>query len=284
MSSHIDLHCHSTVSDGILAPAALVRHAAAQGVKVLALTDHDDVRGLDEAKQVADELGIRLINGVEISVTWNKRTLHIVGLKISPDFAPLLAGLASIREGRHIRAEGMAEGLSKIGIGGSLQGAYAHVGEGGLISRTHFARFLMESGYAKDTRSVFKNYLVKGKPGYFEHRWANIEDAMSWILESGGIPVLAHPGRYDLGRTNMLKLLSEFREMGGKAIEVVTGSHTKDQYQEFARLAHQFDLLASVGSDYHGAAHSYMEMGRLPELPTGCVPVWHDWVETADLH
>ncbi|MFM9912522.1 MAG: 3',5'-nucleoside bisphosphate phosphatase [Methylophilaceae bacterium] len=282
MPSHIDLHCHSTVSDGTLAPAALVRHAAAQGVKVLALTDHDDVRGLDEARGVAHELGMRLINGVEISVTWNNRTLHIVGLKIAPDFAPLLAGLARIREGRHIRAEGMAAGLSKIGIGGSLQGAYAFVGEGGLISRTHFARFLVAQGYAKDNRSVFKNYLVKGKPGYFEHRWANMEDAMGWIIASGGIPVIAHPGRYDLGRTNMLRLLSEFREMGGEAIEVVTGSHSKDQYQEFARLAHQFDLMASQGSDYHGAAHSYMEMGRLPELPAGCVPVWHDWEEVEE--
>ena len=281
--SQIDLHSHSTVSDGILAPAALVQHAAAQGVKVLALTDHDDVRGLEDAANAAAQLGMRLINGVEISVTWNKRTLHIVGLRISPNFLPLVEGLAAIREGRRMRAQGMADGLSKIGIAGSLQGAYAHVGEGGLISRTHFARFLVEKGYAKDTRSVFKNFLVKGKPGYFEHRWANIEDAMEWILASGGIPVLAHPGRYDLGRTNMLKLLNEFREMGGKAIEVVTGSHTRDQYQEFARLAHQFDLMSSVGSDYHGAEHSYMEMGRLPDLPAGCVPVWHDWLETANL-
>ena len=283
MQTHIDLHAHSTVSDGLLTPSALVRHAAEQGVGVLALTDHDDVAGLPEAAPVADELGIKLINGVEISVTWHRRTLHIVGLKIAPDFKPLVEGLAAIRQGRHVRAEGMAASLSKAGIADSLQGAYQLAGQG-IIGRTHFARFLAEKGYAKDTRSVFKKYLVKGKPGYCEHQWATLEDAVNWIKGSGGIAVLAHPGRYDLGRTNMLTLLNEFRDLGGKAIEVVTGSHTVDQFQHFARLAHQFDLLASKGSDYHGAGHTYIEMGRLPELPAGCTPVWHDWVEMRGLN
>jgi hypothetical protein len=282
MPLHIDLHSHSTVSDGLLAPSALVHHAAAQGVGVLALTDHDDVAGLDEAAMVAAGLGIKLINGVEISVTWNRRTLHIVGLKIDPHFAPLVEGLNNIRQGRHARAEGMAQSLSRAGIADSLQGAYRFVGHG-IIGRTHFARFLVEQGYAKDIRSVFKKYLVKGKPGYFEHRWADLADALGWINASGGIAVLAHPGRYDLGRTNMLKLLHEFRDMGGKAIEVVTGSHSVDQYQHFARLSHQFDLLASKGSDFHGAGHSYIELGRLPDLPASCTPVWHDWPEIKEL-
>lgn len=284
MPPQIDLHCHSTISDGLLTPSDLVRHASNQGVEVLSLTDHDDVSGLEEASNTAKTLGIQFVPGVEISVTWNRRTLHIVGLKISPDYVPMLEGLARIRAGRHIRAQGMADGLSRIGIAGSLDGAYRFTRRDGIISRTHFARFLVEGGYAKDTKSVFKKYLVRGKPGYFEHQWATLEDAMGWIKGSGGMAVLAHPGRYDLGRTNMLKLLHEFREMGGAAIEVVTGSHTKDQYQEFAKLAHQFDLLASQGSDYHGPGHAYIEMGRLPELPNICKPVWHDWPEMMGAH
>jgi len=199
-------------------------------------------------------------------------------LKVDPEYAPLAAGLQAIRDGRHLRAQGMAQSLEKIGISDSLTGAYAYAKQG-IISRTHFARFLVEKGYAKDTRSVFKKYLVKGKPGYFEHSWASLEDALGWIIGSGGIAVIAHPGRYDLGRTNMLLLLEEFRSLGGSAIEVVTGSHSVDQYQEFARLSRQFELKASMGSDYHGPGHAYIEMGRLPELPSGCVPVWQDWPE-----
>jgi predicted metal-dependent phosphoesterase TrpH len=283
MPSRIDLHSHSIVSDGTLTPGMLVEHAAMHGIRLLALTDHDDVAGLPEAAESASRHGITLINGVEISATWNTRTLHVVGLKVSPSHLPLLAGLADIRQGRHQRAEGMAVSLEKIGIPGSLEGAYAYAG-GGIISRTHFARFLVEKGYARDVSAVFKKFLVKGKPGYFEHRWASLEDAVSWITGSGGIAVLAHPGRYDLGRTNMLTLLHEFRELGGKGLEVVTGSHTPEMVPHFVRLAHQFDLLASLGSDYHGPGHAYIEMGRLPELPRGCLPVWHDWPEISHIH
>ena len=282
MSSTIDLHCHSTISDGILPPAELVAHAASHGVKVLALTDHDDTRGLDIARATAEPLGIQLINGVEVSVTWRRRTLHIVGLKIDPEYAPLKEGLAKIRLGRHTRAEHMATSLSRAGISGSLEGAYQYAKEG-IISRTHFARFLVERGHAKDNNAVFKKYLVKGKPGYFEHEWASLEDAVTWIKGSGGIPVIAHPGRYDLGRTNILLLIEEFRALGGMALEVVTGSHTPPMYQEYAKYAKMFDLLSSQGSDYHGKGSSHMEMGCLPALPNGCVPVWHDWEETKNL-
>lgn len=274
--SHIDLHSHSNVSDGLFTPTELVQHAATQGLKVLALTDHDDVAGLDEARQAAESHGVQLINGVEISVTWRRRTLHIVGLRIDPDYSPLAAGLQQIRAGRRTRAEGMAASLQKAGIEGSLEGAYRFARKG-IISRTHFARFLMEQGYASDMRKVFKRYLVKGKPGYFEHQWASLEEAVGWIISSGGTAVIAHPGRYELGRPSMLELMEEFRTLGGKAIEVVTGSHTADQYQEFARIAKLFGLQASQGSDYHGQGLSYMEMGRLPALPAGCVPVWQDW-------
>jgi predicted metal-dependent phosphoesterase TrpH len=276
--SHIDLHCHSNISDGLFTPTELVRHAASHGVRVLALTDHDDTAGLDEARASAEANDIELINGVEISVTWRKRTLHIVGLKIDPDYQPLADGLQRIRDGRHTRAEGMAESLDKIGIHGSLEGAYRYAKKG-IISRTHFARFLIEKGYASEMRKVFRKYLVKGKPGYFEHCWASLEDAVSWIVNSGGTAVIAHPGRYELGRPTMLELMEEFRSLGGKAIEVVTGSHTIDQYQEFARISQMFGLQASQGSDYHGQGLSYMEMGRLPPLPAGCVPVWQDWPE-----
>ena len=282
MRSHIDLHCHSTVSDGVLTPTEIVNHAAEKGVRVLALTDHDDVAGLATARAVAEAHGMQFINGVEISVTWRRRTLHIVGLKINPEYAPLLEGLANIRAGRHTRAEGMAQALEKVGIHGALEGAYEY-SKGGIISRTHFARFLIEKGYAKDTKAVFKRYLVKGKPGYVEHQWASLEDAMAWILGSGGVAVIAHPGRYDLGRVTMLELMHEFRALGGAAIEVVTGSHTVDQYQEFAKVAKSFDLASSMGSDYHGKGQTYIEMGRLPSLPSHCVPVWRDWSEVQNV-
>jgi hypothetical protein len=282
MRSLIDLHCHSTVSDGVLTPTEVVNHAAENGIRVLALTDHDDVAGLAPARAVAESLGMKFINGVEISVTWRRRTLHIVGLRINPEYPPLLEGLALIRAGRHTRAAGMAQSLEKIGIHGALEGAYAF-SKGGIISRTHFARFLMEKGYAKDTKVVFKHYLVKGKPGYFEHEWASLEEALSWIVGSGGTAVIAHPGRYDLGRVTMLELMHEFRALGGQAIEVVTGSHSVDQYQEFAKVAKSFDLAASMGSDYHGKGQTYIEMGRLPSLPSTCIPVWRDWPEVQNV-
>lgn len=278
MTSFIDLHSHSVVSDGSLSPTQLVAHAAAKGVRVLALTDHDDTAGLQEATEAAEQHGIELVAGVEVSVTWRRRTLHIVGLKINPDYLPLQQGLESIRKGRHVRAEGMAASLDKAGIPGSLEGAYRYATQG-IISRTHFAQYLIEKGHAADTRGVFKKYLIKGKPGYFEHQWVSLEEAVGWITASGGIPVLAHPGRYDLGRTNMLLLLEEFRNCGGKAIEVVTSNHTVEQFREFARLANMFGLQSSVGSDYHGPGHSYADMGRLPALPAGCIPVWQDWPE-----
>ena len=282
MRSLIDLHCHSTVSDGVLTPTELVDYAAEKGIRVLALTDHDDLAGLAITRDIAEKHGMQFINGVEISVTWRRRTLHIVGLKINPEYMPLVEGLANIRAGRHTRAVGIAQALEKVGIHGALEGAYEY-SKGGIISRTHFARFLIEKGYAKDTKAVFKHYLVKGKPGYIEHQWASLEDAMAWIIGSGGVAVIAHPGRYDLGRVTMLELMHEFRALGGSAIEVVTGSHTVDQYQEFAKMAKSFDLASSMGSDYHGKGQAYIDMGRLPSLPSNCLPVWRDWPEVQNV-
>jgi predicted metal-dependent phosphoesterase TrpH len=281
-----DLHCHSNISDGTLTPAELVARAAERGVRVLALTDHDEVDGLAEAAKVAAERGIEFINGVEISVTWRKHTVHIVGLHIDPENPALLEGLRGIRSGRRHRAELMAESLARIGIGGVLEGAYRYAANPDIIGRTHFARYLVEAGHCKDVRSVFNRYLVKGKPGYVPHEWANLQDAISWIRGSGGVAVLAHPGRYTAGRkpmgkTTLLELLQEFVELGGQGIEVVSGSHTPPQYAEFARYAKEFGLTCSCGSDFHGPEESYRDLGRLPDFPLECRPVWTLWEAAA---
>lgn len=280
MALMIDLHTHSTVSDGLLSPSELVAHAATQGVRVLALTDHDDVGGLALAQQVAKQYGIQFVNGVEISVTWKKRTLHIVGLKIDPENVALKTELTEVRQQRLERAQAMAAGLEKAGIHDSFAGASLLAGQS-ILTRLHFARFLVQNGHAKDEKSVFKKYLVAGKPGFVEHQWMSLAQAIGLIAGSGGVAVLAHPGRYDLGRTNMLLLLEEFRALGGVAIEVVTGSHTAAQYVEYAKYAQAFSLKASQGSDYHGRGLSFMALGQIPQLPAQCVPIWQDWPEAA---
>jgi 3',5'-nucleoside bisphosphate phosphatase len=278
MPALIDLHCHSTVSDGLLAPQDLIAYAAGRGVKVLGLTDHDDLGGLKEARAAAQSHNIAFIDGVEISVTWKKRTLHIVGLKIDPDNSALQQALNQVRDSREQRAKIMAEGLEKAGVKGAYDGAKA-IAKHGIMTRSHFAQFLVEAGYAKNVKSVFKKFLIKGKPGFVDHQWMSLQQAVTLIKESGGWAVIAHPGRYDLGSVNMLLLMHEFRTYGGDAIEVVTGSHTPPQYDQFAKIAHKFSLKSSQGSDYHGPGRSYMEMGYLPDLPHGCVPVWQDWEE-----
>jgi predicted metal-dependent phosphoesterase TrpH len=274
-----DLHCHSKISDGTLTPSELVDRAAGRGVKVMALTDHDDVNGLDEARTAAVRHGMTFINGVEISVSWRSHTLHIVGLDIAPDYQPLIDGLRAVRSGRGERAKKMADELARVGIGGVLEGAYHYAGNSNMIGRTHFARYLVEAGHCKNVKSVFNRYLVKGKPGYVPHQWAMLADAIGWIRGGGGVAVLAHPGRYMVGRNGMGKstmreLLAEFTQSGGQAVEVVTGSHTPEQYAEFARYAEEFNLLASCGSDFHGPGESYRDMGRLPDFPLNCRPVW----------
>ncbi len=278
----VDLHSHSTISDGLLTPTALVHHAATQGVQVLALTDHDDVAGIPEARLAAQSVGITLIAGTEISVSWRNRTLHILGLRIDPVHPALQQGLARLRDSRAIRAQNIAHELSKVGIADSLEGAHQHAPEG-IISRTHFARFLIEQGHAKDMKGVFKRYMVRGKPGYVPHIWATLDEAVSWILGAGGMPVIAHPGRYDLGSTLMNALLTEFKTLGGVGVEVVSGSHHIDNYEQFTQLAEKFGLLASRGSDYHGPGHSYRDMGKLPDLPIRCQPLWQDWEEVRSL-
>jgi predicted metal-dependent phosphoesterase TrpH len=274
---NFDLHCHSSASDGVLPPAELVRRAAAQGVTTLALTDHDELTALADARATAGELGLRFVDGVEISVTWRGITVHIVGLGIDPTSEPLQCGLETVRGSRALRAERIAEQLEAAGIPGSLAGAYAHAENPKLIGRTHFARFLVERGYVRDVKSVFQRYLVSGKPGFVPHQWATLEDAVGWIRAAGGRAVVAHPGRYKLGRSEMRELLAEFESAGGAAIEVVTGSHRRDQFAEYAALAREFGLLASRGSDFHGPDEGGAELGGIPPLPQGLTPVWHDW-------
>lgn len=269
-----DLHCHSTRSDGLLAPAEVVARAAGRGVRTLALTDHDEVSGLREAHEHAADAGMELINGVEISVTWSGRTLHLVGLHIDPENQELTAGLKQIRGGRQYRAASIAAGLEQAGIEGSLVGARSYASNPELVGRTHFARFLVERGHARDVHSVFRKYLTAGKPGYVPHQWASLEQAVHWIKVSGGMPVLAHPGRYKLDDAERESMLSSFVGMGGAAVEVVTGSHTPEQYGTWARYAQRFGLLASAGSDFHGPGESRRDFGELPELPAGCTPAW----------
>jgi len=273
---NFDLHCHSSASDGVLAPVELVRRAADRGVTTLALTDHDDVEALAGARATAAALGVRFVDGVEISVTWRGTTIHVVGLGIDPDDAILRRGLESVRGSRAVRAERIAEGLAAAGIPDSLAGAYAHAGNPRLIGRTHFARFLVERGHARDVKAVFQRFLVAGRPGYVPHQWAALADAVGWIRAAGGRAVVAHPGRYRIDRTAMRELLTEFKAAGGEGVEVVTGSHRRDQYGEFAALARELELLASRGSDFHGPGEG-ADLGAVPPLPRGLTPVWHDW-------
>lgn len=272
-----DLHCHSTASDGVLSPRELVQRAAGQGVNILALTDHDELRGLDEAHATAAEHGIELVAGVEVSITWRNSTVHIVGLRVDPAHELLAHGLERNRAGRVQRAERMAEELAKAGVPGALAGAFTYASNKELIGRTHFARYLVEQGLVKDVKTVFKKYLVKGKPGYVHHEWASLDEALNWIHAAGGQAVLAHPGRYHFGRERMRDLLKEFKDLGGDAIEVVTGSHTADQVPVYADLALEFDFLASVGSDFHAPGEGGRELGRLMPLPLRCRPVWESW-------
>jgi 3',5'-nucleoside bisphosphate phosphatase len=272
-----DLHCHSTASDGLLPPATLVARARAGGVTMFALTDHDVVSGLAEARAAAGSEGLAFIDGVEISVTWRGTTLHIVGLRIDPADAELLRGLGAVRGSRVRRARKMAESLEAAGIPGCFEGAMKHVENPEIVSRTHFARHLVERGCARDVRSVFHHYLVQGRPGYVPHEWAVLADAVRWIRGAGGVAVVAHPGRYKLSRPELRELLADFVACGGAGIEVITGNHTPDQFVEFAALAREFGLLASRGSDFHGPGESKVELGALPQLPADLQPVWRDW-------
>lgn len=274
----VDLHCHSTCSDGLLSPAAVIERAVQRGVDVLALTDHDETGGLAAAREAAAHWGLQLIDGVEISVLWQDTTLHIVGLGINSTHEPLVDGLAAIRIGREQRARRIAQSLADAGIPGSLEGARQYAKNPQLVSRAHFARHLVSEGHARDTNAVFRSYLTPGNPGYVPHQWSLLEDAVRWITGSGGVAVIAHPGRYPLNQQQCERLLDEFRSLGGTGLEVVTGSHAPSEFATWARYARRFGLRASAGSDFHGPGEGYRDLGDVPVLPAGCVPVWTELV------
>lgn len=272
--ANFDFHCHSTVSDGLLSPTEVVRRAAGNGVTWLALTDHDDLSGLGEAASAAQESGIDFSGGVEISIEYQEVPIHIVGLGISDDCPALQAGLATIRDGRVERAKRMAAALATAGIDGCFEGAMRYAKNPSLISRAHFARYMVEIGICKDTCTIFHHYLTPGRPGYVDHRWATLEESIGWIIAAGGVAVVAHPGRYRFSGNGQRSFLAEFKELGGQALEVVCGSHGNDHVQHFARLTRHFGFHASRGSDFHGPEESYIDLGRLAALPEDLKPVW----------
>lgn len=274
-----DLHCHSTVSDGLLVPAEVVRRAHGNGVELLALTDHDELGGLAEARAAADEVGLRFVNGVEVSISWSDdQTVHVVGLGVDPAHPALADGLREVRSGRDARAGRMAAELDKVGIHGAYEGALRYVGNPALISRAHFARYIVELGMAKDTKAVFDHWLAKGKPGYVSHAWATLEQAVAWIVGAGGTAVIAHPGRYRLSKAERRELFGAFKDMGGEGLEVLSGSHGAEEAQEFARICREFGFLASRASDFHGPGESWIDLGRMPDLPEDLSPVWSKWM------
>jgi len=268
-----DLHSHSTASDGTLAPASLVAKAHAAGVAVLALTDHDTLDGLAEAEQTLSGLDLSLIPGVEISVTWRAMTIHVLGLNVDPNNQVLSDGLQELQKVRDWRAGEISRKLAKEGIAEARQGA-DRFRKGKILSRTHFAHFLVEAGYAVSVRDVFKHFLVKGKPGYVRSEWVSMQRALGWIRLAGGLPVIAHPARYSLTRSKLKRLVGEFREAGGVGLEVVSGSHSRDETLHMAAVCREHKLFASCGSDYHGPEKPWVELGRLQRLPQGCIPIW----------
>jgi hypothetical protein len=272
-----DLHCHSTWSDGVLPPADVVRRAAANKVNVLALTDHDEIGGNAEARAAATDAGMTFVDGVEVSVSYRQETIHVLGLGIDSGQPALVAGLTGIRQGRDARARRIGDSLAEAGIGGAYEGARQYAGNEQLISRAHFARFLIERGVVGDMHACFKRFLVPGKPGYVKHAWPTLAEAVAWIHGAGGLAVLAHPGRYRVTATGMKKLLTEFRDAGGDGLEVISSAHTPEQFVEYATLARLFELKASVGSDFHAPGESWIDLGHAPPLPEGLTPIWSDW-------
>ena len=269
-----DLHCHSVISDGTLTPEALAARAKTNGVELWALTDHDETGGLARAAAAARAQGLHYLTGAEISVTFAGETVHIVGLGFDAENAALKEGLHSTRGGRGQRAMEMAEGLARVGIKGAFEGALKFVGNPELISRTHFARFLVESGVCSETHEVFRKYLTEGKPGFVPHRWATLRDTVAWITGAHGVAVIAHPGRYKFTPNEEYALFTEFKAHGGQAVEVVTGSHTAQEYVKYAETAREFGLAASRGSDFHSPDESRIDLGALPFLPGELTPVW----------
>ena len=271
-----DLHSHSTVSDGSLSPEHLVARAIDQGVDVLALTDHDGTEGITAAQAAAQGTNLSLVTGVEISVTWGSSTIHILGLKVDHKNEALQKGLEKIRDYRKERAVKIAERLEKSGISGAYEGASQYASPV-MLGRVHFAKFLVDKGHAKNINDVFKRYLVRNKPGYVSGEWATLAQAVNWINGAGGQAVIAHPARYKMTATKLRRLITEFKELGGVGLEVVSGRQHPEEIKTLAKLANDFNLLASCGSDFHSPDNTWVELGRIPELPSSVNPIWKKW-------
>ena len=274
---NIDLHTHSSCSDGLLSPTDLATRAHANGARVLALTDHDMVRGIAQARDACERLGLQFVPGVEISITWNGRSIHIVGLHIDEKNPDLVRNLDANRRGRVERAAEISKKLEDLGIPGAFKGALSLVTDPIVISRKHFSRFLVDAKVCATTTEAFDRFLKLGRPAYVFHEWTTMENAVRWIKDAGGIAIIAHPGRYEISEEALFRLFDEFKQLGGTGIEVVTGSHRRDLYPYFANLARYYGFLASAGSDFHAPGETYLDVGSLPELPDGLTPVWHDW-------
>lgn len=270
-----DLHCHSHHSDGALAPADLARRAADNGVTLWALTDHDTLDGLPEAAAAAADHGLDFVAGVEVSVTFAGETVHVLGLGVDAAHAPLRDGLAALRAGRLERARAMSDGLARVGIRGALEGALALAPNPESISRTHFARWLVARGHCADNAAVFRRYLGWGKPGYVEHRWATLGQAMGWIRGAGGVAVLAHPARYRLSPNEEAALLTDFAGHGGAGIEVWCAAHGATDEQHALALAREFELAPSAGSDFHAPGESRLDLGAVPNPDCNPAPIWN---------
>ncbi len=273
--SSIDLHCHSTASDGELEPEALIDLAHRRGIKTLALTDHDSIAGIASAKAQARQYNLQLISGVEISVSWEKQVVHILALGFETDNLILQQGLNAQQQGRRERGKRMGLKLEQFGIEKAYQRTCEYAG-GDLLSRTHFAHLLVECGYASNTRQVFKNFLIRGKPGYVSNSWADLSSVLGWIKAAGGVAVIAHPARYRLTRTKLRRLFAEFKDLGGGGLEVVSGSHSRDEILQMAHFSQHHGFYATAGSDYHGPKHTWLELGAIPPLPPHCRPLYNE--------
>lgn len=274
----VDLHCHSTVSDGVLAPDKVAYRAHQNGVELWALTDHDEVGGLALAEQTAVNLGMAFVPGVEISVTFLGKTVHIVGLGIDYQSQRLIDSLRYVRAGRWQRAQRISDALAAMGVSNALEGATPYATNPELVSRTHFARFLVDHGYCSSIQEVFTKYLGDQAPAFVPMQWATLTEAVQWIQQAGGVAVIAHPGRYEFDTLQFDHLFTSFKDCGGVGIEVVTGSHAPHQYNEYAQVAKRFGFEASMGSDFHGPSEGRLDLGCLPDLPSGLTPIWHRWL------
>lgn len=285
MKSVADLHSHSRYSDGTLSVTELVTLAKSRGVALLALTDHDELQGMPEAKLAAQQQGLQWVSGVEISAQWAGASVHILGLRIDADDMALRAALNSTRKMRKVRAQQMSDSLAEAGIPNVFRGALAYAPNPELISRTHFARYLVDTGVCASFGEVFGRFMKPGKPGYVKQEWLPMTDAISLIHGAGGRAVLAHPGRYEVdpfGGVN--SLLRAFVDAGGDGVEVVCAAHHPSEWAQFGALARKFGLLASIGSDFHSHAESRVKFGDLPLLSPNLKPVWHDWPEAECLY